>query len=193
MLFGLVAFGFVTNDELKAQLLSKYRLLTTHPAAAAAQLGLDETGQQTVNQTCGATIRQPATQVSLQVYIERYHLVVENAETFGFDGYLRAWWTDPRLRFDPACSNNLMLARNEALQIWRPDLYFEQATVLELPHSTTGVQDGKADMLRVSSGGEVFWSRQARFTFSCKMTLEKLPFDTQRHAPPLAVVWGPSG
>ena len=186
MLFGLVALcvasGFKTNDELKAQLLSEYRLLTTHPAAAAAQLGLDDNGQ-TVNQTCGATIRQAATQVSLQIYIERYHLVVENAETFGFDGYLRAWWTDKRLRFDPACSDNLMLARNEALQIWRPDLYFEQATVLELPHSTMGVQDGKAEMLRVSSSGEVFWSRQARFTFSCKMTLEKLPFDTQRHAP----------
>ena len=84
MLIGLVAScvasGFVTNDELKAQLLSEYRLLTTHPAAAAAQLGLDENGQQAVNQTCGATIRQPATQVSLQIYIERYHLVVENAE-----------------------------------------------------------------------------------------------------------------
>ena len=54
MLIGLVAScvasGFVTNDELKAQLLSEYRLLTTHPAAAAAQLGLDENGQQTVNQ-----------------------------------------------------------------------------------------------------------------------------------------------
>ena len=38
-------------------------------------------------------------------------------------------WTDPRLRFEPACSDNLMLARNEALQIWRPDLYFGQASL----------------------------------------------------------------
>ena len=57
MLFGLVApcvaFGFVTNDELKAQLLSESRLLTTHPAAAAAQLGLDENGQQTVGSRLG--------------------------------------------------------------------------------------------------------------------------------------------
>ena len=118
-----------------------------------------------------------------------------------------------------------MLARNEVLQIWRPDLYFEQAslapagytpapsgvvrlaqraapppppfslpatfthgtpsptpyqplaprasggakrqpdleqaTVLQLPHSTMGVRDGKGEMLTVSSGGDVFWSRQA--------------------------------
>ena len=86
-----VALGFVTDDELKAQLLSEYRLLTTHPAAAAAQLGLNKNAEQTVNQTCGASSRQPATQVSLQIYIERYHLIDENAETFGFDGYLRAW------------------------------------------------------------------------------------------------------
>ena len=75
-----------------------------------------------------------------------------------------------------------MLARDEVLQIWRPDIYFGQATVLQLPHSTMGVRDGKGEMLTVSNGGEVFWSRQARFTFSCQMTLEKLPFDTQRCA-----------
>ena len=85
-----MALGFVADDELKAQLLSEYRLLTTHPAAAAAQLGL-ENAEQTVNQTCGATGSQPATQVSLQIYIERYHVIVESSETFGFDGYLRVW------------------------------------------------------------------------------------------------------
>ena len=87
-----MALGFVADDELKAQLLSEYRLLTTHPAAAAAQLGLmTENAEQTVNQTCGATGRQLATQVSLQIYIERYHVIVESSETFGFDGYLRVW------------------------------------------------------------------------------------------------------
>ena len=30
-----MALSFVADDELKAQLLSEYRLLTTHPAAAA--------------------------------------------------------------------------------------------------------------------------------------------------------------
>jgi|TARA_B110000196_G_C20731187_1_gene468675 hypothetical protein len=88
-----VALGFVADDELKAQLLSNYRLLTTHPTAAASQLGLNKNAEQTVsvNQTCGAT-RPSATQVSVQIYIERYHLILENAETFGFDGYLRAWY-----------------------------------------------------------------------------------------------------
>ena len=88
-----VALGFVADDELKAQLLSEYRLLTTHPAAAAAQLGLKVNAEQTVNRTCCATGRQPATQVSLQIYIERYHLIDEIAETFGFDGYLRVWYS----------------------------------------------------------------------------------------------------
>ena len=86
-----MALGFVADDELKAQLLSEYRLLTTHPAAAGFQLGLKANAEQTVNQTCGAIGRQPATQVSLQIYIERYHVIVESSETFGFDGYLRVW------------------------------------------------------------------------------------------------------
>ena len=38
-------------------------------------------------------------------------------------------WSDPRLRFEPACNDKLMLARNEALQIWRPDIYFDQASL----------------------------------------------------------------
>ena len=87
MLAVLGGLGFVADDELKAQLLSEYRLLTTHPAAAAAQLGLNLPAEQ----TCATTGYQTATHVSLQIYIHRYHLIDENAQTFGFDGYLRAW------------------------------------------------------------------------------------------------------
>ena len=47
-------------------------------------------------------------------------------------------WTDPRLRYEPACSGALLLARNEALQIWRPDLYFEQACLAGSPCTWRG-------------------------------------------------------
>ena len=56
-----VALGnFTADDDLKSRLLAGYRLPTTHPVAAAAQLGLDSSN------TCASSF----TPVSLQIYVE---------------------------------------------------------------------------------------------------------------------------
>lgn len=104
------AIGFTADDDLKTQLLSDYRLPTTHPVAAAAQLGLGSA------KTCTAAY----TEVSLQIYVDHFEVPDEQAQTYGFKGYLRAYWTDPRLAFTASgCSDDLLLSRGEALQIWR--------------------------------------------------------------------------
>ena len=121
-LLPVLAIGFTADDDLKTQLLSAYRLPTTHPVAAAAQLGLGFP-----DKTCvGAH-----TEVSLQIYIDHFEAPNEQAQTYGFKGYLRAYWTDPRLAFNAsACSHDLLLSRGEAQLIWRPDLYFDQVSIM---------------------------------------------------------------
>ena len=116
------AICLTADDDLKTQLLSTYRLPTTHPVAAAAQLGLGST------KTCTAA----HTEVSLQIYVDHFEVPDEQAQTYGFKGYLRAYWTDPRLVYSAVsgCSDDLLLSRGEALQIWRPDLYFDQVSTL---------------------------------------------------------------
>ena len=167
-------------DETKARLLATYRLPTTRPTLAAARLGLDD------DHSCG-TDALP-TRVRLQVYVSRFHQLDQDAQTFGFDGYFRVWWTDPRLRFNSTqCVGSrfppeLSFSRQETAQIWKPDLYWEDALQVTLPDAVAGIKDGAGEMLIVSTGGDVFWSRQARFTLACPMRLSQLPFDTQRCA-----------
>ena len=166
--------GLTPDDDLKAQLLNAYRLPATHPVAAAAQLGLDS------NATCAASF----TTVNVQFYIDSYHVLDEHANTFGFDGYLRAYWVDPRLSYtvEPGCSEELLLTRDESLRLWRPDLYFEKVVEIKLPEEKMGVKDGRGEMTTASSKGEVFWSRQVSLKLSCEMHLGSLPFDTQHCA-----------
>ena len=171
-LFLAVALLGVSAD-IKAQLLGDYELPNLHPALAAARLGLQE--------DVGACLAVP-THVQVNVFIDRHHPLDEMQQTFGFDGYLRAWWTDPRLRFEPehSCDTELTLTRQEAMGIWRPDLYWEEAVTVVLPELESGVGRGAGEMMTVSQAGEVFWSRQVRFTLRCPIKLSKLPFDTQR-------------
>lgn len=158
-------------------LIDEYQLLKTHPAAAAAQLKLD-------GGICGAAAH---TNVTMQIYVDRFHPLDQNAKTWGFDGFVRAWWTDLRLRYrreDNATCDSVQedfhLTRDETRRIWRPDLYWEDAVDIKLPALTMGYTDGAGEMMSVSPDGAVFWSRQARFTLTCPMVMKLLPFDSQQ-------------
>ena len=159
-------------------LIDEYQLLKTHPAAAAAQLKLD-----------GGICRAAAhTNVTMQIYVDRFHPLDQNAKTWGFDGFVRAWWTDLRLRYrredNATCASTVQedfhLTRDETRRIWRPDLYWEDAVDIKLPALTMGYTDGAGEMMSVSPDGTVFWSRQARFTLTCPMEMKLLPFDSQQ-------------
>ena len=159
-------------------LIDEYQLLKTHPAAAAAQLKLD-------GGICGAAAH---TNVTMQIYVDRFHPLDQNAKTWGFDGFVRAWWTDLRLRYrrednatcDSTVAEDFHLTRDETRRIWRPDLYWENAVDIKLPALTMGYTDGAGEMMSVSPDGAVFWSRQARFTLTCPMVMKLLPFDSQQ-------------
>ena len=159
-------------------LIDGYQLLKTHPAAAAAQLKLD-----------GGECRAAAhTAVTMQIYVDRFHPLDQNAKTWGLDGFVRAWWTDLRLRYwredNATCASmvpeDFHLSRDETRRIWRPDLYWEDAVDVKLPALEMGYTDGAGEMMSVSPDGTVFWSRQARFTLTCPMDLALLPFDSQQ-------------
>jgi hypothetical protein len=165
------------NIQPYQHLIDEYQLLKTHPAAAAAQLKLD-------GGICGAA----HTNVTMQVYVDRFHPLDQNAKTWGFDGFVRAWWTDLRLRYrredNATCASTVQqdfhLTRDETRRIWRPDLYWEDAVDIKLPALTMGYTDGAGEMMSVSPDGTVFWSRQARFTLTCPMEMKLLPFDSQQ-------------
>ena len=159
-------------------LIDGYQLLKTHPAAAAAQLKLD-------GGECGAAEH---TDVTMQIYVDRFHPLDQNAKTWGLDGFVRAWWTDLRLRYrredNATCASmvpeDFHLSRDETRRIWRPDLYWEDVVDVKLPALEMGYTDGAGEMMSVSPDGTVFWSRQARFTLSCQMDMALLPFDSQQ-------------
>lgn len=165
-------------DEIKAALLAGYALPTTHPTAAASLLSLLPED--------GCAVGLLPTEVTIQVYVDRLHALDPVAQSYGLDGYLRAWWRDPRLRFNASeaascgATPTLSLTRTESLAIWRPDLYWEKALTVVLPEPQMGFTTGAGELLSVGPEGDVFWSRQARFTLACPMSLARLPFDTQR-------------
>ena len=163
-------------DEVKERLLDGYPHRTTPPSLAVVQ---EQPGS-----TTGSCSAAAPTYVQTQLYIDRLHPLGEMKQIYGFEGYLRLWWVDPRLAFNASCGpaslSELSLTRAEAQRIWRPDLYWEDAIEVVLPDLVMGVKDGAGEMFTVASDGGVFWSRQAKFTLSCPMSLDTLPFDTQR-------------
>ena len=123
----------------------------------------------------------------MQIYVDRFHMLDQNAKTWGFDGFVRVWWTDLRLRYRrednatcaSAAQQDLHLTREETSRIWRPDLYWEDAVDIKLPGMTMGYVDDAGEMMSVSPDGAVFWSRQVRFTLTCPMDMAMLPYDSQ--------------
>lgn len=124
--------------EIKEQLLSSYQLPSTRPAIAAAKL--------VPNRTSGACRAVLADLVEAQVYIDRLHPLDPYAQTYGLDGYVRAWWSDPRLRYNGSCGDELLFTRSEALTLWKPDLYWEKAVSVDLPPLQPGYEKGSGEM-----------------------------------------------
>ena len=114
--------------------------------------------------------------VEVQFYVEKMHVLQMRDFTFGFDGYMRAWWKDERLTFDAATSPQLKLSREEADNLWKPVLYWEGAKNIELPSAKPDL----GELFWIYPDGRVLWSRQLRMSLSCDFaggSLDSLPFD----------------
>lgn len=162
-----------SEAQIKRELLSNYGDSYIRPGRAASA------------SDCTA-VPAPPDSVHTQFHVDRYHLVDELAESFGFDGYLRTWWHDPRLSFgshpNASCAglSKLSLTRAESRLVWRPQLYWERALRIVLPTDTAMVGAGAGELFEISPEGFVFWSQQTSATLACDLDLSKMPFDTQR-------------
>lgn len=118
-------------------------------------------------------------QVEVQFYIDRFHGINQIGQTWGATGYLRSWWRDPRLAFDPALAGGaqqLSLSPKETTQIWNPSLYWEKLIDASAASSPT---DAYKESLWIYPDGRVFRSQQRAFTLACPLNLERMPFDMQ--------------
>ena len=170
----MLSYHFVAADiervpQLKSRLLSSYGSTSTRP-------GLSHAAH---TATCDVV---PPDEVRVQVYIEKSSPLDMVAGSFGFDGYLRAWWTDPRLRFNGTanggCVDKLSLSEGEMKQVWKPVFYWEGALKIKMPE----VEEGTGALLEIYPDGTIWWSRQVAFLLNCPFqdNLEFLPFDTQK-------------
>ena len=130
--------------------------------------------------TCGTA---PADTVEVQIVVDRYSELDQTNQVFEFDGYLRAWWNDPRLAYNASeCTAPRLLLSPEQVQsmVWTPDFYWEDAAKgkITLPDPWQG--SGAASTFAISPNGDVWWSRQASLSLACPMDLRMLPFDRQR-------------
>jgi len=122
----------------------------------------------------------PPEQVTVQVYIDQLLPFDMLRQTYAFDGYLRVWWQDDRLRYNGTanggCTDELSLKWKERPRIWKPEFYWEGAKTITMPVENAGT----GELLKVYPDGSVWWSRQTSFVLSCPVDADALPFDTQK-------------
>ena len=120
----------------------------------------------------------PADAVETQLYIERLMSPNPLEHTYGFDGYLRVWWYDDRLKHNGTFPY-LSLGAAERAVVWKPDLYLENNRQVRMPSegSATG------ELMNAYPDGRIWWSRQVSFQISCPfagLAFDTLPFDEQQ-------------
>jgi len=132
------------------------------------------------NRSC--TAPAAADEVITQFYVSKLSGIDEKRQSFDVDGYLRLWWRDDRLRHNLTCCEDPIKlpsactkepCNGDALRIWTPQLYIENAV-----SNLLGARDDGAS-ISIYSDGRVFSSRRARITYDCSFQFQRLPFDVQ--------------
>ena len=160
-----------SDAQIKARLFADYGPVSTRPGLSSAALATME------EEDC--QVARPD-QIRVQAWVEKWITPNFKSGTYGFSGYLRTWWTDPRLRYngtaDGGCVDKLSFGQAERAQIWKPTFYWEGARSVSMPSSS----DGTGELLEVYPDGSIWWSRQVSFELSCGFAanLTNLPFDT---------------
>ena len=166
-----------SHAALTARLLDGYGPIHVRPSVAEAEAARAR------GESCPAT--PGADTVEVQVYVDQFQPINMLRQTYEIDGFLRAWWSDPRLRFngtdDGGCADELSFKAAERARIWKPEFYWEGARKITLPKPDNS--EGTGELLKVSPSGGVWWSRQVSLALGCPVAkgnkLDRLPFDTQ--------------
>jgi hypothetical protein len=110
-----------TPSRLKKRLLFNYGDRTIRPAEAAFEANL--MGESV---SCGQVAAVPPEEISVQFYVDQFMPLNEVSQTFGLNGYLRAYWMDTRLAYNSSdeggCTDELSLSTfEERALIWKPE------------------------------------------------------------------------
>ncbi|KAL1520081.1 hypothetical protein AB1Y20_023556 [Prymnesium parvum] len=119
------------------------------------------------------------TDVDLQIRFVKVESVKPAEGRLRLKVWLRTWWTDERLSWDPALHGNVTILHflaksthvNEDTEIWLPDL---------VPYNTVDsiIQTLEASTARVTHKGSIFWSRPGVLDIMCKFSgLVAFPYD----------------
>lgn len=111
--------------------------------------------------------------VETQWGVDHLNNLDQYRQYWGLTGYLRMWWTDPRLSFSEAeaGTDRICMTPDEHKVIWKPNFYLEDAVSLEAK--------GGTENLCISSNGAVWYSRQRTIVMLCPLELSRQPYDTQ--------------
>ena len=104
--------------------------------------------------------------------------ISEKNMDFTISYYLRQFWKDSRLSFDPKEYGNIqqvVLDTDQIQKLWTPGLFFRN----EKGSSLSGVLTISNTLFRIYPTGEVYWSRKLDTTFGCQMRFQAYPFDAQ--------------
>mmetsp|Transcript_2189 Transcript_2189/g.8452 ORF Transcript_2189/g.8452 Transcript_2189/m.8452 type:complete len:678 (-) Transcript_2189:644-2677(-) len=131
------------------------------------------------------TLDAAADVVEVQLWVTAYNLI-ELTQTLLLSGFLRTYWTDPRLAYGapgPDCAaaaaeEPWVLSEARYASIWRPDTYSENAKEID-------AREDASSGTRIYANGSVYDARFVNAELSCKLHVDLLPFD--RHVCHMAV------
>jgi hypothetical protein len=113
------------------------------------------------------------TEVEAQLYIHALNEVNQKKKEITMSAYLRTWWMDPRLAYQPSsqggCYDEPIILKSEFHnRLWDPNLYIDNLV------AATWLKD----LVYIYSDGRVWKSQQVLLTTNCRLQFVKLPFDS---------------
>lgn len=118
------------------------------------------------------TDSEAGTDVQVQLRIFKVDSLDQSAGHLTMKCWLRLWWYDLRLVWDPEDFGGITEVQFKEGQLWQPDV--QPYNVRESVASTFD-----KNLIRVRSNGELFWSRPGLLELMCKFSgMIMFPFDT---------------
>jgi len=124
----------------------------------------------------GPPVSDTPTRVSVGAFVSDVNAVIEQEETFEFEGILTVTWRDPRLAFDPGeagvsekvYQGNYQFA--EVFNGWWPQIFLA---------NESGQFETQSVLVRVAPDGAVTWTQEFNAVAEMPIQLRRFPFDRQ--------------
>ncbi|XP_064649976.1 glycine receptor subunit alpha-2-like [Lineus longissimus] len=116
--------------------------------------------------------REPVT-VLVDYYIQQLFQMDEEAQDLSLTMYFRLLWRDPRLKFQGQQFSSINVPTSSINLIWKPDLFFPRAKSVEKETEPVG-----HEMLRLSSVGDILYSRRLLVKVPCDINYRGFPWDS---------------